>query len=411
MKILLLSYSFGAGHGSEPGVGWNVAMGLAQKGHDVSVLTTTEFSSENQLALAKLEHPFKLYEFSEGITAFAHIKSYKKWQKDILPYLDSLLKKEFFDIVHQITFNSFRHIKFIAHCPRPFLIGPVGGAETVPSSLLRELPLAHFCKEVARYLPWDAQKLHQELKNKVTPYHILCSNPITQNLLRKVGVEEDKLSLRLPLALRKEEICPDSTPDLESPFFLYAGRITAQKGLCLLVEALSLLWHDGHQVPLRLIGVQSPKEERFLLSLQKKYHLPSEALLLHSFLPKEEVLSFMKKACACLYPALRDSGAMVVLEALACGTAPIFFDLPAQYWVPDGFGRKVAVSSQKNMVQGLAQEMKNALASPLFLDKDTNAQRVNFLEQYMTWNHQSDFFEATYKKLLSHQTEETQPFA
>ena len=68
MNILLSSYSFGAGRGSEAGVGWNVAKGLALRGHTVTVLTTSEFSSGNRSAIEQEELNITLIEEDCGIS-------------------------------------------------------------------------------------------------------------------------------------------------------------------------------------------------------------------------------------------------------------------------------------------------------------------------------------------------------
>ncbi|MGN1309901.1 MAG: glycosyltransferase, partial [Akkermansia sp.] len=62
MNILLSAYSFGAWRGSEAGVGWNVAKGLAERGHKVTVLTTPEFHELNVSALEKVRLPIALIE-------------------------------------------------------------------------------------------------------------------------------------------------------------------------------------------------------------------------------------------------------------------------------------------------------------------------------------------------------------
>ena len=46
MKILMSAFSCGPGQGSEPGVGWNTAMAAARLGHEVTVLTQTEFRAQ-----------------------------------------------------------------------------------------------------------------------------------------------------------------------------------------------------------------------------------------------------------------------------------------------------------------------------------------------------------------------------
>jgi hypothetical protein len=46
MKILMSAFSCGPGAGSEADIGWNMALETARLGHEVVVLTQTEFQGD-----------------------------------------------------------------------------------------------------------------------------------------------------------------------------------------------------------------------------------------------------------------------------------------------------------------------------------------------------------------------------
>ena len=111
MNILLSSYSFGAGRGSEAGVGWNVAKGLALRGHTVTVLTTSEFSTGNCSAIEQEELNITLIEEDCGISDFPEPGSYRKWQRRVRSFLRNLANTQAFDLIHHITLNQYRVCK------------------------------------------------------------------------------------------------------------------------------------------------------------------------------------------------------------------------------------------------------------------------------------------------------------
>src|SRR5207253_879376 len=94
---------------------------------------------------------------------------------------------------------------------------------------------------------------------------------------------------------------------------LYTGMISQRKGINILLEAFKAL--NLKNAELILIGPNFDGNE-----LLKKY----EGYYTHySFLPHEELVSEYQKADIFVLPSYLDSWAMVVLEAMACGTPVI----------------------------------------------------------------------------------------
>lgn len=57
LKILLSAYACEPGKGSEPGVGWNWALSLARRGHQVWVLTRSNNRAAIEQAVAEGKQP------------------------------------------------------------------------------------------------------------------------------------------------------------------------------------------------------------------------------------------------------------------------------------------------------------------------------------------------------------------
>jgi hypothetical protein len=144
MKVLLSAFSCGPGRGSDPGVGWHWVEQISRR-HEVWLLTTDESQANILKAAIPNLHP-------------TFIPSYARWQwlQDLaIPGPDWLyyywwqwkayqVGKRLhaavgFDLVHHVTFVSWRAPSFLCRLPAPFIWGPVGGAGVPPLGLWSEL--------------------------------------------------------------------------------------------------------------------------------------------------------------------------------------------------------------------------------------------------------------------------------
>lgn len=401
MRILLSSYSFGANRGSEAGVGWNVAKGLAQRGHEITVLTTTEFHAVNEPAVRESGLPVRLVEWDAGLSAaeFPLAFSYRRWQQAAGARLRQLCAETSFDIVHHVTFNQYRGVKDVFASGLPYVVGPVGGAETVPRCLLGDLPLGRRIKEMVRRLPWDALPLGRRVRSAAAPGMILASTPGTQRRLqRTAGIAGVRL---MPvIAIAGEEIAVEPPTSSADPFFVfYGGGARAEKGTLLLLRCMARLWKQGVHVPVRLVAVQEslrPGLQRYAAS----QGLPPGAVEFPPFMPRSELLALMRRSAAFVALNFRDDGCMALLEAVAQGVPSVCLDIPSQFWLPQEFALKVPVRAGE-VEASLAHALDKALHSPP-ADAAWHRRRVSFLREKMLWPVRIGQLEQCYNELLTH---------
>ena len=415
MKILLSSYSFGTGRGSEAGVGWNVAAGLARRGHDVTVLTTTEFSTQNHTAIAVEQLGLRLWEWDEGLSDFPRRGTYNRWQKRIGRRLREAVTGEHFDIFHHITFNQYRGIRDVFHADLPYLIGPVGGAEIVPVEFMngRCLPWGRLWKEVLRnLLRGDALPLIRRCNARSNRGLTLASNAPTAN----------RLNHNFPWRLKRPAtICPiiaiaeseinDCVPErADPPYFLFDGGLRPEKGLISALSALSLLWEKGKRIPLRLPGIR-PEQRAALAIMVGQCGLPGEAVEPLAFMPREDMLAQMRGAAAFVSTSFRDSGCMALLESVSLGVPSICFDIPSQQWLPDAFADKIPIPSLQDdaarfftsyrigtVITRLAESLERAVETVPRPD-DWHHHRCDWLRRTMTWDVRLDQIENFYRQV------------
>ncbi len=396
MRVLLSAYSFGAGRGSEAGVGWNVARGLAERGHEVTVVTTSEFHHLNAPALEKTGLPIRLLEWDCGIVDFPKAASYRCWQRKVCKPLRALCSRETFDLVHHITFNQYRHIHDVFCTGLPYVIGPVGGAETVAPGLLRELPPKLRAKEWLRYVAADALPLGMRVRRAAAPGLVIASNPATRERLRRAaGIKEVRL---MPIISVPDAEITDSAPEIREDAFIFSDAgPRPEKGARLLLRVLSLLWGRGCRVPVCMAAVCDEDKEQFR-AYAATLGLPEQAVRYLPFMKRQELMQVMAQARLFISVGFRDSGCMTLLEALAHGLPVLCLETTGQYWLRPEYGTQVPIVSP-----GLEGQVADALLRSLAEPPATEARhvaRAAWLHEEMGWNSRISQLEQLYAELL-----------
>ncbi len=400
MNLLLSSYSFGAGRGSEAGVGWNVARGMALRGHKVTVITTREFSSSNKDSIEKEKLNIRLVEEDCGVTHYPSAASYRKWQRNVGRIIRRETSAQHYDLIHHVTFNQYRDIHDVFSADIPYLIGPVGGAELIPGPLFTygDMPLRMRIKERLRYFPLDALPLITNCRAHKAPGIVLASNISTAERLRRLPMHPIVCPA---IAIHQQEIIEAPTTTPKDSYILFDGGLARpQKGTWLALRALSRLWHSGHQVPIRMVGIK-PADKEIILRYARQINLPAQALQLEEQVSRATMLQYMQGAAVMFSCVYRDSGSMALLEALAQGSRIVCLDIPSQKWLPAEFCHKVAVEdTSEAMETALARAMRHELTdSPR--SPEWHAERALWLRTHMTWEARISTLESYYKQLLT----------
>lgn len=400
MNILLSAYSFGAGRGSEAGVGWNVARGMALRGHLVTVITTREFSASNRAAIQAEGLNINLIEEDCGISFYPSSRSYRKWQRRIGSTIRQVATDGNCDLIHHVTFNQYRDIHDVFATHLPYLIGPVGGAELVPRPLLQygNLPLLNRIKEWLRYSSLDAIPLTHRCCRHRARGILLASNAPTAERLHKLPVQT---SICPAIALHDSEIVEHlESPGNHEPYILFDGGLSRpQKGTWLALRALSRLWSQDRCVPIRMVGI-SPADQEIIRNYVQQVNLPEGAVQLEAQVSRATMLRYMQEASIMLSCVYRDSGSMALLEALAQGCRIVCLDIPSQAWLPPHFCHKVAIEATSEVMESaIAAALSCELEAPQ-RTQQWQAERVQWLRNHMTWETRISNLESYYKQLI-----------
>lgn len=327
MKVLISAFSCGPGRGSEPGVGWNVAVEAARLGHEVVVLTQSEFAEdiERQVAGGKLPPGISFDIFMPSWLARArdfglrhnqpaltwHVVSVL-WQFAALMHVRRRYRTAGFDLIHHVTFAGIRHPTLLTMLKVPAVLGPLGGGDRVPLALRKSFPWKYWFVELAR-----------DLHNCA-----LRADPITRSAFHRARViflrtesamvavprrDRHKVCVRVGLGVADTvDAKPVPRSDGEPFKLLYAGALLYLKGVHLALRALAHARQNGVDATLTIAGDGPARKDYEQLTHQLGL---TPYVAFRGQLKRDELLKTYREHHALLFPSLRDAGGMVILEA------------------------------------------------------------------------------------------------
>jgi glycosyltransferase involved in cell wall biosynthesis len=373
MKVLLSAYACAPNQGSEPGVGWNWGAKLAARGHEVVVITRSNNrrAIESEMAgRARGSLRFVYYDLPKwarwwkkgrrGIHLY-----YLLWQWGAYRVARRLLRKTTFDLVHHVTLASLRQPSFMGLLGIPFIFGPVAGGESVPRQLRQSFPrrgriqdaLRDFTNRLIRFDPLMRMTFSRAEQ-------ILVTSPAAARLLPACSANKAKVRLAIGVDLQKPV---QAAKNGNGSRLLYAGNLLYLKGVHLALRTLAEVRKKLPHASLTVIG--SGPDEHWLRRLARDLGV-EQAVTWVGKLPQQQLFRAYREYDALLFPSLRDSGGLVVLEALAQGLPVICLDLGGPgVIVDDSCGRRVATGQQDEagVVRALAKHIEELASDPQLL--------------------------------------------
>jgi glycosyltransferase involved in cell wall biosynthesis len=387
-RVLLSAYACEPGRGSEPGVGWSWATELARLGYQVTVITRAANRRAIEQEAPRLSETirFLYYDLPPWIQHGRRCPGgktlyYILWQWFVVRQIRQLFSAPPFDVVQHITYVSARYPSFMAALGIPFWFGPVSGGEVVPP-LLRA--------------GFSAGQKRREWLRDISNY-LVALDPLMRRTFRRaerILVTRDTLALvprrwrhkstlRLAIGLSDSNITATSCQAKRSAHdfrVLYVGRLLEWKGVDIALRAIAQARQSHPSLRFTIVGEGHAKCKLVALSRE----LGLEAIVRWvGWLPQRALVEHYRTADVLLFPSLRDSGGMVVLEALAHGLPVVCTDLGGPgIIVNPTCGRAIATAGRSP--EQVACEMASALLEivtvPNMLDSLSCGARVRARE-------------------------------
>lgn len=318
MRILVSAYACEPGKGSEPGVGWHVATGLCEQ-HDVWVLTRSNNRSAIEAELAERPHP-RLQILYHDLPAWARSMKrglrgvqlyYYLWQLSARRCVRVAVDEHSIQVCHHATFAKYWGPSAIAWLDLPYVIGPVGGADAVPSGLESVLGatgrIFEFVRRAAR-----AVAERDPLVRRTVRGAVICIGA-TQTTTDRLSV----MGARCTATWNQVGVNPVAgsappEPRADSLRVACVGRLVPLKAVALALEAIAA-------APSAVLEVIGDGPERARLEKRCSDLGIVDRVRFRGNLTQQQALLAIERADILLHPSLHDSGGMVCAEALSLG--------------------------------------------------------------------------------------------
>jgi len=357
MKILISSIACQPGLGSEAKVGWDAILAIAGT-HECHVITHSvskdaihAVQREGMAANVTFHFHGENYTWHSN-RLIARIQSwliYRKWQSGLLDIAIRLHRKHHYNIVHHLTYATWRVPSPLWQLPIPFVWGPIGGAAKMPLQFYQILSPSAVAFEVARNIStWISSRSKAFLECVQESTVVIAANQETITFLRQF--RKTAPIHKLPVAffsdeqvhtLRKGRRVAASLPG--QPLRIFAGgNLIGSKGLALALKALALAQKKGISCHYTIAG-GGPEVAR-LQRLTQSLGLTA-SVLFHSGYSGQSYIEKLQTSDVYLMPSFRETTPVTLLESILAGCFPIIVNQSAAGEILSALGGGIAVEA------------------------------------------------------------------
>lgn len=355
MKVLVSAFQCAPGHGGEIGNGWMWSTSLADRGHEVTVLTHAEWR-EPALAGGRADIDFHFIE-SAGIPVrlggISDYDAYRRFQSAAYEHAAGLRRD--WDVVHHTGWGSLHLGSKLWRLPAPLVYGPIGGGQTAPAAYRRYFG-RDWATETVRSVATSGSLLKLNSLTRETLRNsrvVLVTNAATEAACRELGAKD--IRYFLAEGLPQEWIAAPHQRPSGVPVVLWVGRMLARKAPVLAVRAFAEL-RKTTQARLVMAGdgplLPQVRAEVAELGLTDDVELLGQV-------PWPKLAELYASASLFLFCSLRDSSSAQFLEAMGKGLPAVILDLHGMADV------KVGIAAEKVPLTRNPDELPGQLAAAM----------------------------------------------
>ena len=350
------AYACEPDRGSEPEVGWQWALQMARF-HEVTVVTRANNRAVIERGLATYAGPqprFIYYDLPNWLVALKRrglpvAIYYALWQAGVRRLLSARLPE--FDLIHHVTFNSFRQPGFWWRCSKPVVLGPLGGGQICPWPFVVTFG-RRLIPEVTRSLSVMASRWLPNLyASFAAATVILTANADTARRIpsRYRAKVRSLLETGIPHELVRE---PVARPDDDCVRIAWVSRLEKIKGCPLALTAFAAAVKQ--EKTLRLTFVGGGPEETTARRVAAELGV-NEFITWQGPVPKAQIAELLARHDMFLFTSLRDTSGNVLLEAMAAGLPAVtLLHQGAAEIATDATALRVPVGSRAQTTSGMA---------------------------------------------------------
>ena len=180
-----------------------ITSGMCQKEIEAELATHPR---QSKMSFSFVGEPFRWHE-NRLIARAQSWMQYARWVREASETARKLCEERHFDILHHITYATWRMGTPLSGLGAPLIFGPVGGGEKFPLSFLQMLsPLAVIFELLRSSSGWFATKNRRVTDSISTASLLLANNRETEKLFQSLGVPAAKTKIMSQSFLSEERM-------------------------------------------------------------------------------------------------------------------------------------------------------------------------------------------------------------
>ncbi len=412
LRVLVSAYVASPLRGSEPAVGWQIPIRLAQH-HDIILMYASDnghvdqrHSNEQWLAEHEQIPGFTLFPVDQPpIARFwfrvhdlgfwpAYYWAYKAWQRQAARQARHLSESAPFDIHHQLNMIGFREPGYLWTLPGRFVWGPVGGAANTGWSYLTAMSLRGRVFFVFRNLinRWQRAFPGRSRRAGLRASHVWAVDREAQAMMKTWGVPSE---LQLESGTIPQPSTRVRTRDTSRRLKVtWSGLHIARKQLPILLEALARL-PAQEQPELTVLG-SGPETESWK---QLAVKLGVTEIQWTGQLAHAEALAVMQQSDVFVLTSVQEGTPHVILEALSFGIPVICHDTCGMGTaVTEKCGIKVEARGLEYSITAFAEALHRLCENTTLLEQLSRGALLR--AQQLTWSSIAATMAAQYNRVM-----------
>jgi len=329
---------------------------------------------------------------------------YWLWQFGAATVARSIHRKRPFELFHHVTFGRYWVPSMIAAPMAPFVFGPVGGGEDIPSALLRSFRLKSRFMEVARQFLHFISRfdpfLRRSLSRKSTV--TVVATPETETKLTLLQPHQVIIMPQCCLDAEKfDQLGNLPAPHSDRFRIVSIGRLVPWKGYHLALKAFAQLLQTFPDAEYWLIN--DGPDRSYLEECASKLGVNNKVRFLGKLSSLKEVYQVLGQSDVLLHPALRESFGNVCLEAMAAARPVVCLAVggPGMQVTPD-VGIAVRATDERNTVDAFAKALTKLAGDPALREQMGRAAQLRAKQHFSQSAQISDMI-VVYRRILKQQ--------
>jgi len=409
MKILVSAIACSPILGSEAYVGWSAVRALSRN-HELWVIINNLAKEGAQAAVARGEVPGNIHFICHGrsreeydgiflrpwnpnrlIGRLANWLNYLEWNNELLEIARKLHAQIGFDLVHHVTYATWRVGSPLACLGVPFVWGPIGGGENMPLPFVSMLSASAAAFEVLRKVSDLVSALSPAVRRTAHfSSHIFVANRETESRTERLRGRKMGVSHLLPVFFSDESIAKFSADPETKSFtgtlrFFAGGMLEGRKGIALAIRAFSEV--RAAAVPFEYVFGGNGPEREHLVSLTERLGL-SDCIHFNDGFSGDAYVTRLRQTHIYLMPSLRDAASITLMQAMLAGCVPIVLDAggPGEI-VNEECGFKIQPLSPWYVIEQIAKIIVNIHADRRVLTQLSRAATDRIARTYSIRNY------------------------